>query len=45
VRLADESREETMKRRAHMIDHMASLPEGERPEGLPYEFRRELFDP
>jgi len=44
VRSADEPREQTMARRGYMIDHMASMPEGRRPEGIPYEFRRDLYD-
>ena len=45
VHTADEPREQTMKRRAYMLDHMASLPEAHRSEGMPYEFDRDLYDP
>ena len=44
VRSADEPREQIMIRRGHMVDHMASMPETQRPDGMPYEFRRDLYD-
>jgi LmbE family N-acetylglucosaminyl deacetylase len=44
IRTAEEPREETMLRRGYMLDHMASIPEAQRPKGLPYEFRRDLYD-
>ena len=31
-------------RRGYMIDHMASMPGGQRPDVPPYQLRRELYD-
>ena len=41
---AEETREQTMARRGYMIDHRASLPEGQRDVPA-YELRRDLYEP